>query len=96
MCILTGVSEMDLQTTAKERMFLEKEDDFQYVLSKPYFSHNLLSSLENSKTSWHVLIPIFHVTFSQLGGAHSLTSFRISFSVRTLCKDMKTPVQQRL
>lgn len=77
-------------------MFLEKESDFQCLLSKPCSSHNLLSLLENRKTSWHVQISIFHVTLSQLGGTHNLTLFKISFAVRTSCKDMKTPVQQKL
>lgn len=94
-CILTGLNEMDLLTTAEERMSLE-ENDFQYLSSKPCFSHSLLSSLENRKTSWHVQIPLFHVTLSQLGGAHNLTLFRISFAIGSLCKDMKTPIQQKL
>lgn len=38
---LAGLDGLDLLTTAKERMFLE-ENDFQYVLSKLCFSHNLL------------------------------------------------------
>lgn len=67
----TGLDGMDLLTTAKERMFLEKENDFQYVLSKPCFSHNLLSSLENRKTSWHMQTSIFQVALSQLGGEHN-------------------------
>lgn len=65
---LPGLDGMNFLTTAKERMFLEKEDDFQYVLSKPCFYHNLLSSLENRRTSWHVQTSVFQVAPSQLGG----------------------------
>lgn len=43
---------------------------FQYVLSRPCFSHNLLS-LENRKTSWHVQTSIFQVALSQLGVEHN-------------------------
>jgi len=81
---------MALLTVAKERMFLQEENDFHYQLSKPCFSHKLLSSLQNRK------IDVCISCDSQSAGARNLIRFGVSFTITTLCKDMKIPVQQNL
>lgn len=73
------VNEMDLLTTAKERMFLVKGNNFQCMLSKPCFSHNLLCLLKNRKNILACADTHISCDSSQLGGVHNLTSFTLSF-----------------
>lgn len=77
-------------------MFVAKGNNFQYLLSKPCFSHNLLSLLKNRKSILACADTHVSCDSSQLGGVHNLTLFTMSFAIRTLCEGMKTPVHQML